>query len=457
MTAARQSAVDVFAGFVLDSKFDSMPDAAAAAATTFFLDTVTVGIAGSKTETAGQVLRTIRDWGQGDAATVLGSGDKLPSASAAFVNSFQIHCQEFDCLHEPATVHAMAVVGGAILAVAEERGYSGRDICLAVALGVDVAASLGIAASSGLRFFRPATAGSLGAAAALARLEGFDKYGFLDTWGLAYSQLAGTMQAHVEGSVALPLQIAAASRAAVNSVQLVQNGLGGPHDILEGPFGYYRLFEDGGNLDAVLRDVGKTWRVTEFSHKPFPTGRAAHGTLEALGHLCAERPFTMRDIAAVNARVPPLVKRLVERPVVENMNVNYARLCLPFLVPLFVRDGRVDLHSFSAANLADAELLQQGAKVSVIDDGNPDPNALGPQLIELQFNDGSTLERAIPHTIGSPENPLGRDAQRQKALHCLAAAGIASEQAVTLVATLENLPGVGPVSDWIDSAVAADQ
>ena len=454
---ARQSAVDVFAGFVLGSEFDTMPDAAVAAATTFFLDTVTVGIAGSTTETADRVLRTAGDWGQGDAATVLGGGKKLPSASAAFVNSFQIHCQEFDCLHEPATVHAMAVVGGAILAVAEERGYSGRDICLAVALGVDIAASLGVAASSGLRFFRPATAGALGAAAALARLEGFDERGFLDTWGLAYSQLAGTMQAHVEGSVALPLQIAAASRAAVNSVQLVRQGLGGPHDILEGPFGYFRLFEDGGNLDAVLRNVGKTWRVTELSHKPFPTGRAAHGTLEALALLRAERPFTMDEIVAVNARVPPLVKRLVDRPAVDNMQVNYARLCLEFLVPLFIRDGRVDLHSFSAANLADAELLQQGRKVSVIDDGNPDPNALGPQLIELQFSDGSRLERPIPHTIGSPENPLDGNALRQKALHCLATAGIAGKQADTLVTSLEDLPGLSPVTEWIGSCVATTQ
>lgn len=455
MTAAPQSSVDVFAGFVLDSNFDTMPRAAVAAATTFFLDTIAVGTAGSNVETAGRVLRTAREWGQGDAATVLGSGAKLPSASAAFVNSFQIHCQEFDCLHEPATVHAMAVVGGAILAVAEERGYSGRDICLGVALGVDVASSLGVAASSGLRFFRPATAGALGAAAALARLEGLDERGFRDTWGLAYSQLAGTMQAHVEGSVALPLQIAAASRAAVNSVQLVCQGLGGPHDILEGPFGYYRLFEDGDNLEAVLVNMGKVWRVTELSHKPFPTGRAAHGTLEALGHLRAERKFTMHDIAAVNARVPPLVKRLVERPVVGNMNVNYARLCLRFLAPLFIRDGQVDLHSFCAANLADPELLLQGRKVSVIDDGNPDPNALGPQLIEIQFSDGSRLERPIPHTIGSPENPLSGDARRQKALHCLSAAGIAGEQADTLVATLENLPALGPVRDWIGSGIAA--
>ena len=41
-------------------------------------------------------------------------------------------------------------------------------------LGVDVAASLGLAATAGLRFFRPATVGAFGGCAALSKLMGFD-------------------------------------------------------------------------------------------------------------------------------------------------------------------------------------------------------------------------------------------------------------------------------------------
>ena len=43
-------------------------------------------------------------------ATVWGSGERLPLAQAAMVNAYQVHCQEFDCVHEGAVVHPMAAV-----------------------------------------------------------------------------------------------------------------------------------------------------------------------------------------------------------------------------------------------------------------------------------------------------------------------------------------------------------
>jgi 2-methylcitrate dehydratase PrpD len=439
MSGTSINAVDRIAEFVLGSHYDDVPAQALASADLFLADTISVGISGSVVDSATRVLRCARDWGQGDVATVLGSGDRLPSASAAFVNSFQIHCQEFDCLHEGATVHAMAVLGGALLAAAEEQSYSGREIRHAVALGVDVASNLGLAASGGLRFFRPATAGTLGATAALARLEGFDGTAFRDAWGLAYSQLAGTMQAHVEGSVALPLQVAAAARAAVNSIQLVRNGLSGPHDILEGPFGYFRLFEDGGDLEAVLQNMGQTWRVSELSHKPFPTGRAAHGTLEGMIRLRREQTFEMDDIVAVNAHVPPLVKRLVARPVTADMDISYARLCLQYLVPVLMRNDRIDTTSFSDTLLRDSDILAQGSKVRVSDDGNPDPNALRPQQLDVELRDGTRLEYCIPHTLGSPQNPLTSEQRREKFSRCLGDAGIAGNQVAKLRHRLENM------------------
>ena len=449
MNRRRKNSVDHFADFVLGSRYDSVPAAALIAADVFFADTVSVGIAGSVVDSAGRVLETVRDWGRGDAATVLGSGAQLPSASAAFVNSFQIHCQEFDCLHEGATVHAMAVLSGALLAIAEERGYSGQDIRHGIALGVDVASNLGIAATSGMRFFRPATAGALGATAALARLEGFDGKAFRDAWGLAYSQLAGTMQAHVEGSVALPMQVAAAARAAVNSVQLVRNGLGGPHDILEGPFGYFKLFEDGGNLDAVLESMGQCWRVTELSHKPFPTGRAAHGTLEGLTLLRRENAFEMDDVVSVHVHVPPLVKRLVARPANDSMSINYARLCLQYLVPVLIRNGRIDTESFDESLLSDAGILAQGSKVQVSDDGNPDPNALGPQRLNVSLRDGTELSCCIPHTLGSPQNPLTDEQRLEKFSHCLGAAGIGVAQAAELRHRLLNLDDLANAAELL--------
>ena len=257
-------------------------------------------------------------------------------------------------------------------------------------------------------FFGRPTAGALGATAALSRLVQFDGRQFRDAWGLAYSQLAGTMQAHVEGSVALPLQVAVAARAAVNSIELVEQELSGPHDILEGPFGYFTLFEESGDLDTLLPELGRRWRVTELSHKPFPTGRAAHGTLDALLTLQQRHAFALEDVREVRAYVPPLIHRLVARPIETVMTRSYARLCLQYLVPTLLRHGTIDTASFGNERLADQEILEAGACVQVIIDDNDDPNAMRPQRIEVSLHSGVSHEARIEHTLGSPQRPLDR-------------------------------------------------
>ncbi len=374
-----------------------LPEPVRAAALMLLADTLAVGAAGSTAPGADGVLMAARGWGSGHTVPVLGRSVRLPAAGAAFVNGYQIHCLEWDAVHEPAVVHAMSVVTAAVLSVCHTHGTNREDALAALVVGVDIACALGVAASSPLSFFRPATAGLVGAALACARIAGLPRERFADVLGLAHAQCAGTMQAHVEGSLALPLQVAAAARAAVTAVDLVKAGLPGPHDALTGPFGYFPLF-DRGDPAPVMATLGSVWRIAEISVKPWPSGRASHATLGALAGLS--------DIVAIEARVPPLIARLVGRPWQPDMTTAYARLCLPFLVALMISDGRIDPRRFTPANFADPALQAIGARLTIIVDDNPDLNALTPQHFTLTTADGRRHAIAVPATLGSPASPL---------------------------------------------------
>lgn len=376
-----------------------LPPPVRADAERLLADTLAVGAAGASAPGADGVLAAARRWGASGEARLLGSPERLPAPSAAFVNGFRIHCLEWDAVHEPAVVHALSVVTAALLAAIDRRGGCNPDAALvALAVGVDVAAGLGLAATSPLTFFRPAIAGTIGAALAVARVEGIARDRLPDVVGLAHAACAGTMQAHVEGSIALPLQIANAARAAVTAVDLVAAGLAGPRDALEGPFGHFALF-DAGDLATYTARLGGTWRISEVSTKPFPSGRASHGVLGALAGLGGA-------IRSVDARVPPLVARLVGRPPLSGMTPAYARLCLPFLVALMLRDQRIDPRCFTPATFADPALAAVAARVRVRVDGNPDLNALSPQSVEVTFDDGGNRTVAVAGTLGSPDVPL---------------------------------------------------
>jgi 2-methylcitrate dehydratase PrpD len=205
-----------------------------------------------------------------------------------------------------------------------------------------------------------------------------------DALGLTYSQLAGTMQAHVEGSVALPIQIAGAARAVITSIQLVKQKLSGPHEIMDGPFGYFTLFEPRGKPKKVFNTLGLISRVRELSHKPFPTGRAAHAMLDGLNILQKKHHIQSNNVKTITAQVPPLVKRLVDRPAKDNMTVNYARLCLQYLIAVQLAKGVIDTGSFTNDLLKDPAILASAKKVRIIEDDNPDPNALSPQKLLIE-------------------------------------------------------------------------
>jgi 2-methylcitrate dehydratase PrpD len=380
-----------------------LPAAVRDAALMLLDDTLAMGAAGSSAPSADAVRAAARLWGAGDAVPLLGLAPgpdaRLPAAAAAFVNGFQIHCLEWDAVHEPAVVHAMSVVTAALHAMAHQR-KSGPEAALeALVVGVEIACLLGVAATSPLRFFRPATAGLIGAALAGARLAGLPRDRFGDVLGLAHAQVAGTMQAHVEGSVVLPLQVAAAARAAVSAVDLAVAGLPGPQDALTGPFGYFPLF-DAGDPAPQIAQLGQHWFVPEISIKPWPSGRASHATLAALaGHSAA-------DVLRIEAQVPQLIARLVGRPWKDGMTPAYARLCLPFLAALMLVDDRIDPRRFTPENFDDPALQAIGARLTITVDANPDPNALGPQTFLLTMADGTTKEHIVPATLGSPANPL---------------------------------------------------
>jgi len=374
-------------------------------------DTLAVGVAGASHPHAARVLAAARRWGTGADVPVLGApGVRLPAPSAAFVNGFRIHCLEWDAVHEEAVVHALSAVTAAVHALAHREAI--RDpgrLLAAAALGVEAACLLGVAATSPLRFFRPATAGAVGAALAAARLLDLDAQGTAHALALGVAQAAGTMQAHLEGSIALPLQVGFAARAGVVAADLAAAGVSGPADPLEGPFGYFPLFDEG----ALAPHVGRLGQlVGDISLKPWPCGRASHGVLDAIAQGRAARPGAA--IEAIEAHVPPLVLRLVGRPWEVDMAPARARLCLPFLVALMLRDGRIDPRAFTTEAFADPELMALGGRLRLRGDGNPDPNALAPQRVAIAFEDGIGKEVALPAVLGHPRAPLSPAQQAAK-------------------------------------------
>jgi 2-methylcitrate dehydratase PrpD len=420
-----------------------LPSDVLRAAEALLLDTLGVGQAGRTTAESAMALDTVRGWGAGDEVAVWAGGPTLPTAHAAFVNAHQVHTLEFDAIHEGAVVHPLTVVVPTVLAFAAReqragRTFSGDDLLAAVVVGVDVAAGLGRASRSAIRFFRPAVCGAMGAVAALVSLDRTDPAVARSAFGIAYGAVSGTMQPHTEGAQVLALQCGLAARSALNAHDLARTGFVGPEFVLEGRYGWFTLIESDGDPAAFVGDLGRVWEIAATSVKPFPSGRATHGGLDMMLALQAEHGFGADDVVDAVIEVPSLVFDLVGRPAALGMPVGAARLCLPYLVPIALADGTVDLRAYADDRLHDPALFARAERVRVMRSDNPDPNAFNPQRAEVRLRDGRVLHAVRDHVLGSPEHPVTPERLRAKFDANLAAAG-RSEVAPALAALLDDL------------------
>lgn len=445
-------AAEAFVRHALGLRWETMPEAAQGAVKTFLLDSLGVGIAGAGAPLTANVRQAALAWAGAGDANVWGLGSyRTSAANAAFINGFQIHCQEFDCVHEPAVVHPMATILAALMATCDrQRGVTGAELGAAIAVAVDVAAGLGIAAKTPLKFFRPATAGIFGATLGCARLRGFDETQARNALGYALSFASGTMQAHTEGKPALPVQIANAARSAVMACDLAAAGMEAAEDSIEGPFGYLTLFEDAFDVAPVVASLGKVLRIAEVSHKPFPTGRAAQGGI-VLAKQAKAAGIVPGDIVSARLTAPPLIKRLVGRPALAGMTASYARLCYQYSGALTLIDGHVGLKDFSAEALAREDVAALGRKIDVVDDGQANPAAFTPQVLTLTLTSGETCEFTLNSLFGAPADPLSPAQNEAKFRECCAFGfGGAREDIeaamIAAVSDLENLVDAGRLS-----------
>lgn len=426
---------------IADMRFSDLPEETVYAARTFLADTLAVGVAGLCEPVSDKVFRAAQKTsGAGDCRILGRPGITMNAHAAALVNGTQVHCLEWDALHEPSVVIALCTTTAAIVSQTDLSDPDLEQALLAVVTGVETAVFFGSGATTQPRFFRPSTAGAMGAAMAVGILRGFDKTQLRNLLGLAYSQVSGTMQAHWEGSEALPMQIGIAARAAHTAADLVEQGMTGPHDVIDGKFGYFTLIETGSDLEHLFEGWGAPWKITQVAHKPFPAGRATQATLTAIMEARAERAFSWDDVTRITASVPPLIMLLVGREYRSDMSSGYARLCLKYVAPEMVRNGLIDPRRFAPEFTSAPSAAAAAEKVVLELDDNQDPNALSPQTITINFADGTQFTSEVDIPYGSPHRPMSRDDQLAKARLCYEVGGLDRDPAELFDTVFNSAP-----------------
>jgi len=421
--------IEVFLNLIEDTRYEDLPAAAIDSAKIFLLDTLGVALAGGMAPKMDELMGVARSW-DGNPVNGVPIWNKSTRASApvaAMINGYQCHALEYDCVYEPGVILPTPPIMSALHAKLFEleaagRAISGEQLIVAFVVALEVSCTMAHAANNSMFFFRPTTTGLFSALAALSCLDPLPREQLRYAFGIGYSQMCGTMQAHEEGSMMLAMQMGFAARNAVQAHAMARVGITGPVELLDGRFGFYHNFESVNELAYLIPQIADPWMVTRLSHKPFPSGRVTHGVIHALREMRTNMKLDLSRaqsaIKGMRVELPPLGFRLTGRPTITNPPPNYARLCIPFVAAAELLTGRVDPTTFLPEVLQDKEIEALARRVETIEVSHPNPNAFYPQKMSVDFSDGTTHEQDIPYAWGHPELPMDKAARESKFALC---------------------------------------
>src|SRR5208282_4840889 len=154
--------------------YADLPASAVESARRDILDTFGCMLGGSGSPGIAELFAVISRWGGLAESRVLLRGVRLPAPQAALLNASMGHALDFDdTLDTGGSIHPGVSVLGSVLAVCDTlEGVTGRDVLLAVALGLDVSCRIALACTLDRGWHRTAAIGVFGATAAAGKLIG---------------------------------------------------------------------------------------------------------------------------------------------------------------------------------------------------------------------------------------------------------------------------------------------
>ena len=404
---------EVLAEFIVNTRYEDIPEEIRAKTVRHILDSVGAGVAGVVSKEAEILIKTFDATGEvGGCANLWGFGRTATPANAALFNGVCAHSFELDdtggCDHSGAVVIPAAFAAVQLVASRGQK-IDGREFLTAIVLGYDIARraleSCGAyAPHNKAGFHSTGTCGTFGAATTCARLLKLTKHETQMALGLAGSFSAGLWACIHDGAQSKRLHAGHAAMGGVLSACLAENGFTGPTKIFEQVWGGFdHTYAKTSDVpEAWLADLGKVWKIGRISVKPHASCRSTHSSIDAVDALRDAYGFGASDIEAIDIRISKFVYGMCGG--FDNNPMPSAQLSIPYSISADLIYGDAMLPNFAREKRNTPAICEMLKRIHFdIDESMPD---LEEPTVRISLKDGRVVEKQIPIALGAPQNPL---------------------------------------------------
>lgn len=403
------------AEFVAHLSYGDLPENVRIKAKLCMLDTIGCALGASNHPDIKKIVQTLRDFGGLGSSTTWGQEESLSLGMAVLANSSMAHTLDFDDFHKTAKVHCGAIIVPAVLTMAETLGANEEEVINSIVAGYEVmlrvAMSLDAAAHRLLGWHGTAVCGTFGAAAAVGKLLGLNKYWLANAFGTAGTQSGGLWAFTEDGAMTKKFHAGRAAWSGTLAALMSKQGFTGATRIFEAKDGgFLKAFSDKPHYERLTEDLGSKWEILDVGFKPYACCRTAQPAIEAAVGI--RRKYNLnweeaKQFARVNVYTYQVAKKQNDLPLPPT-NPNMAQFNLSFLVALALREGNVLVNHFNDATIKDPDLLTVAQKVKVLVDEKIEKGF--PKYWSCRLELADSVSNALTHYVenakGDPDNPL---------------------------------------------------
>jgi 2-methylcitrate dehydratase PrpD len=413
-------------------------------------DVIAAGLSGSTTAVGARIAKFAGENGKAGKALLWGSTMRASPAYAALANGTMAFHLELDDVHRTSHTHPGVTTIPAAIALAEEKGLSGKDLIAAVVLGYDAQIRVGLAVSPSIyterTYLAPGTLGIFGATAAAAKLLRLDEPDTAGALGAAsYIGPLAPFESFRLGAPAKDTIMGWANFCGLYAAGLAADGFGGPETALEGDFGYARTVAVHYDMNRLHDALGERFDIMHTGIKPYACCRQHHSAIDAVLELKERHGLTADQVETVRLRTFVVGSRgTAKRPT----SVPAAKYSAPYTIALALTLGLNQREQYTMELIENPSLLELAWRVEV--EADMELEALydekWPSIVEVKTKDGRLLSARRDLPKGEPEYPISDEEIKAKFLS-LAGDAVSLKRSEAIWAAVSKLDEMKDVAE----------
>lgn len=394
-----------FAGHLASHPIGAFPAAVLTRGQMVLADTLSAIAAGARQPEVARLTARFAD--PGGVATIIASGGaRARPDDAAFLNAIAGTAAEMDEGHYGAGGHPGIHVVPAALATAEALGASGEVLLDAIIMGYEAASRIGLGTRLRPSVHSHGTWGVVGAAAATARLRGFDGAMAFRAVTIAASLATATSRTSpLAGATVRHVYAGIATRNGMLACDLAETGFEGQADAFDIAFG--QVLGDGFDPAFASAPWGDAWTIERNYFKFAASCKDTQGSLQALSDLAARlAPGALRADRIDAIRVETFADAAALAEPMPRTTIA-ARFSIPFVLATRIVRGDAGVDDFGPEARSDARITDLASRIEVVED--PAMTAKCPQShtrMHLAFRDGTCASAEVEGSLGDFDKPL---------------------------------------------------